>query len=57
MGRMCKALMDELSSEVAAHAHNAWEKKAVRDRRVQLIVFDNMEIDVVKFFLMVVWTV
>ena len=48
MGIMSKSIMDELSSEAEADDHDAWSNKAVRNHRVWLVLFDNMEVDIVK---------
>ena len=45
---MPKARMDELSIKVAAHAHDAWVKKAVWTCMLGLILFDDVEVDVSK---------
>ena len=40
--------MDELSIEIVDHSTDFWRNKLVWNRRVWLILFDNMEINVVK---------
>ena len=50
MESMSKALVDELSIEVVACAHDDCWKKAVCKGRVWFILFDDMEADVVKIY-------
>ena len=45
---MYKVLVEELSIEVAAHAHYAWVNKAVWASRVFLILIVDLNVDVVK---------
>ena len=45
---MYKAIMDELIIEVATYSNDDWRKKMDWNRRVWLILFDEVKIDVVK---------
>ena len=47
MESMSKSLMDELSIEVAANDHISLLNNVVWTRRVLLILFDNVTVDVV----------
>ena len=48
MGSTYKALTDELRREMVDNTHYAWGKKSVWTLRLWLILFDYVEIDVVK---------
>ena len=47
MESMSKSLMDELSIEVAANDHISLLNNVVWTRRVLLVLFDNVTVDVV----------
>ena len=52
-----KDLMDELGEEILYHSHDAWLKISVWTIRVCLILFDDVDIDILKGFLLVILTV
>ena len=56
MGGMAKALVDELSIDTEDHAHNARWKKELWCCRIFLSFLDNLKVDVVKDFFLIVLT-
>ena len=55
MGIIPKALMHKLIIEVAAHTNDTWGKKEVWTHRILLIMFNDVEVNVFKVFLLSVF--